>query len=92
MSLLTRRILDSAATLARAQTRSLHLHLHLGPHLYMHLHVHLHHHFTSTFTFLHRSLNLLEYQAKGLLEDYGVTVQRFKVASSAEEVTSTMNP
>jgi len=55
MSLLTRRILDSAATLARAQTRS---------------------------------LNLLEYQAKGLLEDYGVTVQRFKVASSAEEAAA----
>ena len=26
-----------------------------------------------------RNLNLLEYQAKGLLQNYGVTVQKFKV-------------
>ena len=27
-------------------------------------------------------LDLLEYQSKGLLEDYGVTVQKFKMASN----------
>ena len=33
-----------------------------------------------------RSLNLLEYQSKGLLENYGVTVQKFKMAGNAAEV------
>ena len=33
-----------------------------------------------------RNLNLLEYQSKGLLENYGVTVQKFKMASNADEV------
>ena len=32
-----------------------------------------------------RDLNLLEYQAKGLLQDYEVTVQKFRVASNANE-------
>ena len=32
-----------------------------------------------------RSLNLLEYQSKGLLEDYGVTVQKFKMATNDAE-------
>lgn len=32
-----------------------------------------------------RNLNLLEYQAKGLLEDYGVTIQKFKMASNPQE-------
>ena len=32
-----------------------------------------------------RDLNLLEYQAKGLLQKYDVTVQDFRVASSKEE-------
>jgi len=35
-----------------------------------------------------RNLNLLEYQAKGLLQDYGVTVQKFKVASNTAEADS----
>jgi hypothetical protein len=33
-----------------------------------------------------RKLNLLEYQSKGLLENYGVTVQKFKMASNPQEV------
>jgi len=33
-------------------------------------------------------LDLLEYQAKGLLEDYGVTVQKFKMASTKEEAAA----
>jgi len=32
-----------------------------------------------------RNLNLLEYQAKGLLQDYGVTVQKFRVATNPAE-------
>merc|ERR1712172_318784 len=32
-----------------------------------------------------RNLNLLEYQSKGLLENYGVTVQKFKMAGNADE-------
>jgi len=32
-----------------------------------------------------RNLNLLEYQSKGLLLDYGVTVQKFKMATNDEE-------
>jgi len=32
-----------------------------------------------------RNLNLLEYQAKGLLQNYGVTVQKFKVATNTSE-------
>ena len=32
-----------------------------------------------------RNLNLLEYQSKGLLQEYDVTVQKFRVASTAEE-------
>ena len=32
-----------------------------------------------------RNLNLLEYQAKGLLQKYDVTVQDFRVASNKEE-------
>ena len=32
-----------------------------------------------------RNLNLLEYQAKGLLQDHKVTVQRFRVASNEAE-------
>jgi len=32
-----------------------------------------------------RNLNLLEYQSKGLLQNYDVTVQKFRVASTAEE-------
>ena len=35
---------------------------------------------------LFRNLNLLEYQSKGLLENYGVTVQKFKMAGNADEV------
>jgi succinyl-CoA synthetase beta subunit len=34
-----------------------------------------------------RDLNLLEYQAKGLLQEYDVTVQKFRVASNATEAT-----
>jgi len=33
-------------------------------------------------------LDLLEYQAKGLLEDYGVTVQKFKMATTKEEAAA----
>ena len=40
----------------------------------------------STFNPIPRNLNLLEYQSKGLLENYGVTVQKFKMASNADEV------
>ena len=32
-----------------------------------------------------RNLNLLEYQAKGLLQDYEVTVQKFRVAANAKD-------
>ena len=32
-----------------------------------------------------RNLNLLEYQAKGLLQEYDVTVQKFRMASNADE-------
>jgi len=32
-----------------------------------------------------RNLNLLEYQSKGLLQDYGVTVQKFRVATNTAE-------
>jgi len=32
-----------------------------------------------------RNLNLLEYQAKGLLQEYGVTVQKFKMATNNAE-------
>merc|ERR1712066_250895 len=32
-----------------------------------------------------RNLNLLEYQSKGLLQEYDVTVQKFRVASTANE-------
>ena len=32
-----------------------------------------------------RDLNLLEYQSKGLLQNYDVTVQKFRVATNAEE-------
>ena len=32
-----------------------------------------------------RNLNLLEYQSKGLLQDFDVTVQKFRVASNAIE-------
>jgi len=32
-----------------------------------------------------RNLNLLEYQSKGLLQDFGVTVQKFRVASNEPE-------
>ena len=32
-----------------------------------------------------RNLNLLEYQAKGLLQEYDVTVQKFRVASNSNE-------
>jgi len=32
-----------------------------------------------------RNLNLLEYQSKGLLQEYDVTVQKFRVASTADE-------
>jgi len=32
-----------------------------------------------------RNLNLLEYQAKGLLQEYGVTVQKFKMATNTAE-------
>ena len=39
-------------------------------------------------TYKLRNLNLLEYQAKGLLEDYGVTVQKFKMASNPEEAAA----
>lgn len=35
-----------------------------------------------------RNLNLLEYQAKGLLQDYGVTVQKFRMASNPEEAAA----
>jgi succinyl-CoA synthetase beta subunit len=33
-----------------------------------------------------RWLNLHEYQSKSLLQKFGVTVQRFKVASTVDEV------
>ena len=32
-----------------------------------------------------RNMNLLEYQSKGLLLDYGVTVQKFRMATNDEE-------
>jgi len=32
-----------------------------------------------------RNLNLLEYQSKGLLQEYDVTVQKFRVATNADE-------
>jgi succinyl-CoA synthetase beta subunit len=32
-----------------------------------------------------RDLNLLEYQSKGLLQEYDVTVQKFRVAANADE-------
>jgi succinyl-CoA synthetase beta subunit len=32
-----------------------------------------------------RNLNLLEYQSKGLLQDYGVTVQKFRMATNETE-------
>ena len=32
-----------------------------------------------------RNLNLLEHQSKGLLQDFGVTVQKFRVASNEDE-------
>ena len=32
-----------------------------------------------------RNLNLLEYQSKGLLQEFGVTVQKFRVASNETE-------
>merc|ERR1719291_734972 len=32
-----------------------------------------------------RNLNLLEYQAKGLLQEYDVTVQKFRMASNSDE-------
>ena len=32
-----------------------------------------------------RNLNLLEYQSKELLDKHGVTVQKFKMAESAEQ-------
>ena len=35
-----------------------------------------------------RDLNLLEYQAKGLLQKYQVTVQDFRVASNADEAAA----
>jgi len=35
-----------------------------------------------------RNLNLLEYQSKGLLLDYGVTVQKFKMATNETEASS----
>jgi len=35
-----------------------------------------------------RNLNLLEYQAKGLLQDYGVTVQKFRVATNDAEAAA----
>jgi len=35
-----------------------------------------------------RNLNLLEYQSKGLLLDYGVTVQKFKMATNEAEAAS----
>merc|ERR1719369_1529027 len=35
-----------------------------------------------------RNLNLLEYQSKGLLEDYGVTVQKFRMASDPNEAAN----
>lgn len=34
-----------------------------------------------------RNLNLLEYQAKGLLQDYGVTVQDFRMATNDDEAS-----
>lgn len=36
----------------------------------------------------HRNLNLLEYQAKGLLQDYDVTVQKFKIATNEAEAAA----
>jgi len=35
-----------------------------------------------------RNLNLLEYQSKGLLQDYGVTVQKFRVATNDSEAAA----
>jgi len=35
-----------------------------------------------------RNLNLLEYQAKGLLQGYGVTVQKFKMATNDQEAAT----
>lgn len=35
-----------------------------------------------------RDLNLLEYQAKGLLQKYNVTVQDFRVAATADEAAA----
>jgi len=35
-----------------------------------------------------RNLNLLEYQAKGLLQDYGVTVQKFRMATNPVEAAA----
>jgi len=35
-----------------------------------------------------RNLNLLEYQSKGLLQDYGVTVQKFRVATNDQEAAA----
>ena len=32
-----------------------------------------------------RNLNLLEYQSKGLLQDFGVTVQKFRMATNEDE-------
>ena len=34
-----------------------------------------------------RSLNLQEYQSKGLMDKYGVTIQPFLMASSGEEAS-----
>jgi len=35
-----------------------------------------------------RNLNLLEYQSKGLLQDYDVTVQKFRVATNSSEAAA----
>lgn len=35
-----------------------------------------------------RNLNLLEYQSKGLLQDYGVLVQKFKMATNTEDAAA----
>jgi len=35
-----------------------------------------------------RNLNLLEYQSKGLLQDYGVTVQKFRMATNPAEAAA----
>jgi len=34
----------------------------------------------------HRNLSLQEYQSKQILSDYGITIQKFRVASNADEV------